>query len=351
MIERITIRNYRLFRDFEAHELGRLNIISGKNNSGKSTLLECLFLLASAGNRKVLTADQLVRRIPFDKARKGITMDVLWKSIFHHLDTTQRFGIEVSDTIHGNLSLNGAVTFANQVSLPVEQGEEIIHRHFSRSQGITLTYRHNDMEFSNSILEGKGNWNPEVSTGNYDPPYKTQIVSPGGLIDGADTVAPSALRQTKRSEIVLEALRLIDPRISSIEENFAGGEPTIWVDVGLGDLVALSVLGNGMVYATRIVTALLHCQNGILLVDELENGLHYSSIPGLWRVIDEVSQCLEVQVFAPTHSSECVFAAMESPNFGDFRYHRLDRNEESVKCVTYGPDQIKTSAELNFEIR
>ena len=351
MIERIKIRNYRLFNHFEADKFGRINVISGKNNSGKSTLLECLFLLVSAGNPKIFKTDKIVRCIPFDKTRMGASMDVSWESMFHRLDMTQRFGIEVSDAIHGNLSLNGALTFTNQIKLPVEQGEKIMRRASSRSRGITLTYRHNDIEFSNSIFEGKGNRNLDLSTDNYDPPYKTKIVSPGGLIDGADAVAPSALRQTKRYEIVLEALRLIDPRILSIEEDFASGEPTIWVDVGLDDIVPLSVLGNGTVYTTRIITALLQCQNGILLIDELENGLHYSSLPGLWRVIDEVSQRLEVQVFATTHSSECVFAAMESPNFEDFRYHRLDRNEASVKCVTYGPDLIETSAELNFEIR
>ena len=156
MIEHLKIQNYRLFESIEMQDLGRINILSGQNNSGKSSLIECLFLLGWAGNPNVLMADEIVRHISFDKSRIGVTMDVLWKSLFHRLATTRVFSIEASDTVHGNLSLEGSLKLADQFSLRVNRRRKALHRAFARDRAIVLTYCHNDVQFSNSIHEGQG---------------------------------------------------------------------------------------------------------------------------------------------------------------------------------------------------
>lgn len=45
MLNAIHIQNFRLFKDFQLHDLARVNLVVGKNNAGKSSLLEALYLL------------------------------------------------------------------------------------------------------------------------------------------------------------------------------------------------------------------------------------------------------------------------------------------------------------------
>src|SRR5438045_2113512 len=67
-------------------------------------------------------------------------------------------------------------------------------------------------------------------------------------------------------------------------------------------------LGNGMLRTLGISLALVSVKDGILLIDEFENGLYYSVQPDLWQLIFQVARCLNVQVFATTHSWDCIEA-------------------------------------------
>ena len=349
MIERLEVTNYRLFERFEVGQLGRINIFSGKNNSGKTTLLETLFLLGSAGNPNVMMTKEIVRNIAFDKHRVGVTVDILWKSLFNNLEMTKEFSLKAWHAVHGFTSLSGVVKFAKQINLPVKENIQKMQSSFSRGRSIELKYRHKNLEFSTSILEVQGALNMNLA--DYEPPYEVRIVSAGEPIDKADSTAFGSLRQSKRSGLVLQTLQSMDRRIVSIEESSTSGEPMIWADIGLKELVPLSALGNGIARTAKLMTAMLHCQHGVLLVDEVENGFHYSFLPKLWRAIDEASRRFNVQVIATTHSYECVYATLDLRHFGDFRYHRLDRDDSSVRCVTYEPEELTTSAELQLEIR
>ena len=293
--------------------------------------------------------DEIVRNVPFDKNRIGVTTDVLWKSLFTDLDMNTPFRLESWHTVHGFTSLSGSVVIAKRVNLPVEHNSRALQSAFSRNRKLKLVFRHDDVTFSTSILEVHGAL--DIHLADYDPPYEVRIVSAGEPIGKTDSMAFGSLRQSKRSDLILETLRSMDPRITSIEESSTSGEPMIWADIGLKELVPLSILGNGISRTAKILTTMLHCQRGVLLIDEIENGLHYSFLPRLWSAIDKASRRFDVQVIATTHSFECVFATLNSPHFSDFRYHRLDRGRKSVRCVTYEPDEVATSAEFQFEIR
>ena len=67
-------------------------------------------------------------------------------------------------------------------------------------------------------------------------------------------------------------------------------------------------LGDGMLRALGISLALVNAKDGILLIDEFENGLYYTVQPDLWQFIFRVARHLNVQVFATTHSWDCIKA-------------------------------------------
>ena len=128
----------------------------------------------------------------------------------------------------------------------------------------------------------------------------------------------------------------------------------IHADVGLGRPIPTGLLGDG---TQRVLSMALACGNamgGTVLVDEIENGVHYSKLPHLWRAIATFAAKFEVQVFATTHSNECLSAAHEvfSENAEyPFRLFRLDRTNGEIKAKSYDRDILETAIESAMEVR
>ena len=159
------------------------------------------------------------------------------------------------------------------------------------------------------------------------------------------------LRRQKQGDLLVKALQVVDPRLQSIEDNSSSGIPMIWGDIGLSELVPLSVMGEGMAQIARLVLAIASTPNGVVLVDEVENGFHHSVLPDIWRAVDTAAKQFRTQVFATTHSFECVTAAHASLSTDRFRLHRLETDGEMSRCVTYEPDSIDAAVRHGLEVR
>ena len=118
----------------------------------------------------------------------------------------------------------------------------------------------------------------------------------------------------------------------------------------------IKVMGGGMVRLASIVLALSDAHNGIVLIDEIENGLHYSILPDVWKAIERAADDFNVQVFATTHSLEMIRAAHEAfkdDDPYDFRLIRLDRSTKTdeIYATTYDKEGMAAAVELNAEVR
>ena len=132
----------------------------------------------------------------------------------------------------------------------------------------------------------------------------------------------------------------------------AGGETILFVDQGGPELTPVALVGEGMNRLCSIVLALCNVREGLLLVDEIENGLHYSVLPDVWRAIASAATDLNVQVFATTHSHECVEAAYEAGMPEEtFLYHRLDRVEHDIECQSYSKRGLDIAIQTGNEVR
>ena len=178
-----------------------------------------------------------------------------------------------------------------------------------------------------------------------------KILQPGRGDVKEDAIDLGQLRKQKRGDLLLKALQVLDPRLKAIQDNSSSGAPMIWVDIGLRELVPLTVMGVGMTHFTRIVLAVASSPGGVVLVDEIDNGLHHSALPDVWRVIRKAAEQLNVQVFATTHSFECVEAAYEALGADGFRLHRLEVVDGENRCVTLSPTAISGAIRHNMEIR
>ncbi len=105
-----------------------------------------------------------------------------------------------------------------------------------------------------------------------------------------------------------------------------------------------------------MLLAMSEIPNGLMFIDEIENGIHYSVQTKVWKAIGQMARELDIQVFATTHSLEMVRAAYEAfsekDKLDEFRYHRLDRDREgNIEAVTYNESGIEAAMSTNWEIR
>ena len=161
-----------------------------------------------------------------------------------------------------------------------------------------------------------------------------------------------------QSEII-SALRLIDERVSvvafveDISKNGTKGRIPLIKMTGLDEPLPMKSMGDGMSRLFQIIVALINAKDGLLLIDEFENGLHWSIQFKVWDIIFKLSERLNVQVFATTHSRDCINSFAEAwtnyPTLGAFL--RLDLKNELIKATEYTSETLTDSLEMAVEVR
>lgn len=138
-------------------------------------------------------------------------------------------------------------------------------------------------------------------------------VAAHGLVNKQVSTLWDSITLTPLEKEVLDALRFIAPGVRGL--NFVDtplsiqGERDPIVSIANSDEpIPMNSLGDGMQRILEIALALVNSKGGVLLIDEFENGLHYSVQPDMWQLIFRVARDLNVQVFATTHNWDCIEA-------------------------------------------
>ena len=121
-----------------------------------------------------------------------------------------------------------------------------------------------------------------------------------------------------------------------------------------GRLIPLAFMGDGTRSLARFALAIANASDGVVLIDEIENGLHYSILTEIWGGIAELARQFNVQIFATTHSYECLTAAhraFQKSEKYDFRLHRLDRIKDSIKAATFDGEMLEAALRAKWEVR
>ena len=103
-----------------------------------------------------------------------------------------------------------------------------------------------------------------------------------------------------------------------------------------------------------LVLSMSEASGGLLLIDEIENGLHHSVQEEVFSILLDLAKSFDVQIFATTHSNECIRAAHRTlREYGpqELAFYRLDRVNEQVKVVSFDDEMLETATEFNMEIR
>lgn len=323
LLDSLEIKGYRCFEHLTIEKLGRVNLIVGKNNVGKTALLEALWIYAR--NAGGVTNDILSRRDE-DKGTRLYNKNRDDKSKDRHL-------------------------FFNRI-LADEKTPEIEFRVGSAK----------DIENSVSLLSyyKEGNKPYLVRGKNHEKVINNEFVEVKRL-DQLDVNALwDEIVNTQLKRKVFRALRILDKRI--IEINV---QPIELTGINVNTVVLaqfeneneplpLKSFGEGMNRLFEIALTLVKCRNGILLIDEIEIGLHYSVLPDIWKLIFKTAKDLNVQVFATTHSYDCIEAFAQAAiddKESDGMLIRLENKSGAIKAVTFSENELETVTRRNIEVR
>ena len=374
MLESFQIHNFRLFQHLEVKNLGRVNLIVGKNNLGKSTFLEAVELYASNASATVML--ELVesrQETWFSEAQPHsqnfISNPVRHLFFGHKLPSIGGDGISLGE-VSSNIKLRiGAAAYQNknddegtirkirisdvefdedisnvEFFLVAEEGERT-RRIFRLDRNIRDIRRSSRIFYERQESEFKYTW---------------QIVSTANMPNRKLAALWDLTSLTDLESEVISALRLIDGRVTGVAfvEHVSRGTasdnrvPLVKIK-GIDEPLPLKSMGDGMTRLFHIIVALVNARNGLLLIDEFENGLHWSVQPKVWDIVFQLSERLNVQIFATTHSRDCIKGFYQAwnnyPTLGAF--FRLDAKNESIKATEYTSESLSDSIDMDVEVR
>ncbi|MFQ6039949.1 MAG: ATP/GTP-binding protein [Candidatus Poribacteria bacterium] len=360
MYKSFKIRNFRCFQELVMEPLGRVNLIAGPNNVGKTALLEALFLHCGPTNPDLPRRVNLFRGIEPLSTEADSLWEPLWSSLFYKFDdsaTIELWGEEV-DGKQRTLRLSLVYQQTSQVKIHENMKESTTRETSSLSieaLGKSLKLEYNDgsreAKVMNAIIEPQG-----IRIGPYSPPPFPGIflLARRRVNSSEDAERFGKLEIAGKQDIVLKFLKLIEPRLRRLAVIVSAGVPTIHGDIGLGRLLPLPLMGGGMGRLSSLILAIANAPDGIVLVDEIENGIHHSVMDDVWKAIAKSAQDFNVQIFAATHSEECIRAAheaFEECNSYDFRLHRLEFIDDSIRAITYDQETLDAAIEVGLEVR
>lgn len=164
------------------------------------------------------------------------------------------------------------------------------------------------------------------------------------------------IQLTAKEDKVVEALQIIEPKVLRIGFPSSKGQKMIRVRLqGENHPLPLNSMGEGINRLLGLALGAVVAENGVLLVDEIDTGLHYEVQTDMWKLIIKTAQELNIQVFATTHSWDCICALQEVlPDLEDdsvVKLFRLDAKYGKLRAVEYDAEDIDIAVQQSIEVR
>ncbi|HEX2690001.1 MAG TPA: ATP-binding protein [Kofleriaceae bacterium] len=373
MLRNLRISGFRGLREFAMSGLGRVNLLVGTNNCGKTSVLESIHMLSVPGSPLPLWQAQL-RRGELIDATTERQIDVA------HLFYGRTLALGTGFTIKGN-GTTGQQDLAASL---------VVHERQKLPPGMQREMFADDEENSDDILAAPGlfrstglglAWTIGSSIKNLGLPItrrggvRDRIIFASPDVSGAETPSEVSFITTEGltrdstismfervvltpdEATLLRALRTIEPDIERIASvGTYARQSSRDVRGGLAMMVAgqripIGSMGDGIWRLLGIALALVQARGGVLLVDEIDTGLHDSVLVDMWRLVFETARSLDVQVFATTHSRDCyeALAAVTEPDRAEISLQRIER--EKVEAVAFTELEIRQAADRGLEVR
>jgi AAA15 family ATPase/GTPase len=373
MLKSLKIENFRCFRNFELQQLGQLNLLVGTNNSGKTSILEAVQLLSSQPHLAPLQeimmgrGEYIFNQVRLENAiNTEIELDICHLFYDRKVDVGSYFlisgnntqgelkGFRVSINLDDNIALKNGDLYWREANLKrlllvikelnSKNELEVIKLPLSSEESLSLNY----------IMPMSSSLNVKNTK------RETNIVSSFSFTRKEMVKLFDQIVLTPEENLVMETLQIIEPnlkRIATISESNLHSDLRGSFFVRLTDSdkrIPIGSMGDGIWRMLGLSLAIVNAKNGVLLVDEIDTGLHFTAMSDMWKLIWKTAKKLNVQVFATTHNSDCwtslaEIASAEEPSEEGITIQRIEKDKPH--SIIFTERQIVIAAERGIEVR
>lgn len=380
MIKSIEIKNFKSLSACHVSNLSRVNLFVGKNNIGKSSLLEALSLFLAEGSPRWISNLLESRGLEtffrsYGSESRGEEMQANIATLYtgRNIGGFMRDPLVISATDHKGDDIKVILKLGSRMyKMAQNEYGELVERliyvepddvDMSQSQTPGLiVYFNNEVQFYPFAR-----FDAKIRTENVKVPRKNfEFVRPSSIFSPYNAELFDRIAMTDMQPWLVMSLNIIDPRIRDV--NFLQDPLSLSerrpASMRISQRVPIVVLngddaryplrsmGDGVNRLLTIVLSMLNCKGGVLLVDEFENGLHYTALCQLWKMIFKLARELDIQVFVTSHSNDCIRSFIEADTDADGTIMRLENRKDKVVGIPYtDPEELDYISRNNVEIR
>ena len=362
MLKDIDINFFKSISYLKIEDFKRINLFVGKNNSSKTTVLEAIFLTLGMSNPQLILNINNLRGLILNQADD-------FRFIFNNLEYNSKikvigmfdkqkreFTIEpskdsVSELPHIN-KINSQNDFQTRnASTTVDEAVNQLKINFSIKE-----FQAREKKYSSKITFNNSNGFQSEPDKIYKEHLTGLFITSKTLFYSSLTKSLEKLIITKKEKALIGYLSKVDERIIDVK---IGVNDVIYFDVGLPRLIPANLIGDGVLKLMNILLAIIDYQNGFVIIDEIDNGLHYSVLKNLWKLIFDVSKEYKTQLFISTHNFETLKylkEVLEEDDYVQFqdqvRSYTLKRDtNNNLNVYGYTFPEFEFSIEQGIEIR
>ncbi len=367
MIKAINIKNFKGFEHLSISDLSRIVLIGGRNNIGKSSLLEAVFLFYDRDNPTSFFRHLGWRGIELTSTDAA----TLLGPAFYGFQMDRQISIAIQEGIYDGVMEATFRPSSDPVSLDIETGTDErsalvrVNQVPLASYVLEISYKFVGMkEWKKRLVVQNTSTQPEIRLEEVVKDEQPSVVmKPSVYLGTRIRVDPNedAMRfgrldiEGGKIDRIVQFLKILEPDLVSLSAVALPSKTIIHADIGLGRKIPITSLGDGMSRLLSIILAIGSTKNGIVLVDDIESGIHYSVLPKLWESIGSTAREFNCQIIATTHSYECLQAAHEGVASAglahEFHYVRLDRTQKGIFPKNYSHAILGSALERGWEVR
>jgi hypothetical protein len=378
VLKSLTLKGYRGFKDFSVEELSRVTLLVGKNNAGKTSVLEAAEMIARGGSPAGLVRS-LTRRAEFtqeiDRLTRDPELDVCHLFHGHNIDFGTKFSIIGTESDNQKIGLSCEIVpefpHEEQGPVPLDESDagnpmdflDLLDLQTLARRTLRLENQSNGRRSEIRLSPAGGlssRWTTRAIASDDPAPRPVISIPTEGLDPRSLGKFWNSLVLEPAEERVVDALRIIEPdieRLAFVAEDDRPFRPSHGFKVKLGEYtlpVPFGSLGDGMKRLLALAIAVNRAAGGVLLIDEIDTGLHYSAMIEMWRMVIKTARALDVQVIATSHSGDCLkslaWLQEDDPELAsDLSLHRIEKC--SIRSTAYSAGEIGIAVRQHMEIR
>ncbi len=358
MIESLYIENFRGFERLAVEGLTKFNLIIGRNSVGKTALMEAL-MAGGTDNPSLLLNLATARGIA---AASWANLDAaeIWGDLFG--DRRRTLTIRSISGPNSDVIATGRFQDAD-VHILAGGGFEGVPGADSVDVAALTNARPVELAWSvsrngNLVADARGQGTQlGAATRQLLQQQRADrlgmLIGMRGALTADNLRTFTQLKEAGKLQPIVDAVRVLAPELVDFEIAAYGTGHVLKGILNGGIYRPVGLLGEGVVRCLMVLLSSAQIEKGLICIDDIDAGLHHSVLTNCLAALRRFVAGKDVQVFATTHSYECIEAAHRAfaDTADDLAVYRLDRDADGIRATRYDGETRAYAIKRGWEVR